>query len=258
VSATGVDHRDVAAFALGILDDQDAMAFEAHLADCARCAAELEGFLDLSTALSDADLDADTVVASVESTEDGKLLQRLMNSVEYQRTKVRTMRIMATAAAVVVVAGVAVTGVFAGQQMADRPGTTTQAAASPTPSEAPTGGPAGRAGDPLQKKYPGTNASTKVSAKAEIVSRNWGSEFFLEVRNLTVDQPLACQLVVRTSDGGDEIAGIWTVPVGEFGTRSRPVPLTLAGLGKAKAGQIKRLELRVNGTGPLIVGIDVR
>lgn len=34
-------HFDVAAYALGVLDDDDAEAFERHLDDCAQCRAEL-------------------------------------------------------------------------------------------------------------------------------------------------------------------------------------------------------------------------
>jgi len=45
-------HFDVAAYALGVLDDDDAEAFELHLDDCAQCqgelllAQELPGLLD--------------------------------------------------------------------------------------------------------------------------------------------------------------------------------------------------------------------
>ena len=36
------DHMDVAAYALGVLDQQDTERFEEHLATCWACAAELE------------------------------------------------------------------------------------------------------------------------------------------------------------------------------------------------------------------------
>jgi anti-sigma factor RsiW len=35
------EHFDVAAYALGVLDDDDVDAFERHLDDCARCRSEL-------------------------------------------------------------------------------------------------------------------------------------------------------------------------------------------------------------------------
>ena len=34
-------HIDVGAYALGLLEEQDSAAFEAHLANCPRCHAEL-------------------------------------------------------------------------------------------------------------------------------------------------------------------------------------------------------------------------
>jgi hypothetical protein len=259
VSATGVDHRDVAAFALGILDDPDAAAFEAHLSDCARCAAELETFLDLSTALADADLDADTVVTTMEATEDGRLLQRLLNSVAYQRTKVRTMRILTAAAAFVLIAGVAVTGVFAGQQLgSDKQDQVAQGGDTRTPSEQATGGPTGKAGEPFQTKYHGTNPATKTTAEALLVGRNWGSEVWLEVRNFKAKDAVPCQLVVIAADGHNEIAGIWTIPAGEYGTNARPAPLTIMGIANAQRADIKRIELRSTATsGPaMVVTVD--
>jgi anti-sigma factor RsiW len=35
------EHTDVGAYSLGLLEQQDRRAFEAHLADCQTCAAEL-------------------------------------------------------------------------------------------------------------------------------------------------------------------------------------------------------------------------
>ena len=37
-------HRDVAAYALGVLDEADAFRFEDHLMECARCAAHVTEF----------------------------------------------------------------------------------------------------------------------------------------------------------------------------------------------------------------------
>lgn len=46
-------HYDVAAFALGSLDDDECTQVEAHLAECDQCANELDGFLDIRGQLAD-------------------------------------------------------------------------------------------------------------------------------------------------------------------------------------------------------------
>src|SRR6185295_11798001 len=46
-------HFDVAAYALGVLDERDAARFEDHLIDCATCAIELESMLPVVDILSD-------------------------------------------------------------------------------------------------------------------------------------------------------------------------------------------------------------
>jgi Putative zinc-finger len=46
-------HYDVAAFALGSLDDDECSEIEAHLAECDQCADDLDGFLDLRGQLAD-------------------------------------------------------------------------------------------------------------------------------------------------------------------------------------------------------------
>lgn len=44
-------HDDVAAYALGVLDREDAVAFEGHLAGCERCQLELGDFTGLTPML---------------------------------------------------------------------------------------------------------------------------------------------------------------------------------------------------------------
>lgn len=61
-----VEHTDVGAYALGVLDDAEAARFEEHLAGCDRCAAELDDLMDLPPLLAEvreSAPDAEAVVA---------------------------------------------------------------------------------------------------------------------------------------------------------------------------------------------------
>ncbi|NUT90601.1 MAG: zf-HC2 domain-containing protein, partial [Saccharothrix sp.] len=49
------DHVDVAAYVLGILDEDEVDAFENHLAQCRRCALDLRDFAVLPDLLDEAD-----------------------------------------------------------------------------------------------------------------------------------------------------------------------------------------------------------
>jgi starch synthase len=69
---TQEQHFDVAAYALGVLDERDAARFEDHLIDCPACAIELESLLPVVDILSD--VDADALVATEQSRRDGVVL----------------------------------------------------------------------------------------------------------------------------------------------------------------------------------------
>src|SRR4051794_7869828 len=51
-------HYDVAAYALGVLDEPDCSHFEEHLATCDACAEELESMLPVVDLLGDVDVGA--------------------------------------------------------------------------------------------------------------------------------------------------------------------------------------------------------
>lgn len=46
-------HRDVAAYALGVLEPADAFRFEEHLSDCVTCTVQLSDFASLAASLSE-------------------------------------------------------------------------------------------------------------------------------------------------------------------------------------------------------------
>ena len=94
-------HRDVAAYALGVLDERDAARFEDHLAECDACAVELESLLPVTAMLSQ--VDGDSFVSVEESVREGRMLDEMVNAVAYDRSRVRARRMLALAAGVVAV-----------------------------------------------------------------------------------------------------------------------------------------------------------
>src|SRR5262245_27413937 len=108
-------HPDLAGYALGVLDDTELAAFDAHLATCARCQAELAELEGLSALL-------DTAVPELDIPE--SLGERTLGAVreaaavDRRRTRRRWLTAVA-AAGVLVVGGVAV-GVVATRPAAAR------------------------------------------------------------------------------------------------------------------------------------------
>ena len=70
------DHMDVAAYALGVLDAQDAERFEEHLATCWACAAELETMVPVVGLLSG--IDGEAMAALEQTHTDPALLDRTL------------------------------------------------------------------------------------------------------------------------------------------------------------------------------------
>ncbi|WP_203709573.1 zf-HC2 domain-containing protein, partial [Actinoplanes digitatis] len=111
---TQEQHFDVAAYALGVLDDRDAARFEDHLIDCATCAIELESMLPVVDILSD--VDADALVATEQSRRDGLMLKKMIVEVKQERRRANSRRLYSLAAAVVVFAMLSIGALFAGGQ----------------------------------------------------------------------------------------------------------------------------------------------
>lgn len=57
-AAGSAEHGDVAAYALGVFDEQETAAFEEHLETCRQCQAELESLLPVADLLAEVDAGA--------------------------------------------------------------------------------------------------------------------------------------------------------------------------------------------------------
>lgn len=245
-----VDHRDVAAYALGVLGDWESEQFEMHLAECDQCAEELEQLTMVSTLLSH--VDADSLVAAEQSTQDSQALDRMLNVVSFERRRARTRRVFAVAAGVVVLAVGIAGGVAGGAAM--QGGTKQQPLAGSTPNtpepsastSSSTGGNLGINGE----QFESTNAANSVNVKVGLQPKLWGTQVAMELAN--VRGPLKCSLVAVSKAGQNDTAATWTVTPDGYGTPEQPDTLKLDGGTAVQRADISYFEVRTSDGATLV------
>ena len=227
----GVDHRDVAAYALGLLNPRDEAEFETHLAGCELGTMELAEFTRVAAVLPD--VDVESLAAAEGYDQDGRQLDRLLGRVAYQRRRGQSHRMFAAAAAVLLVAGgIAAGGVIGGLAAGGRDHGTGKSGALPTATAPVLVGDEFRATDPV----------SRVDAKLWLDSKKWGTQVTLTIGN--VKGPLECRLVVVSRSGQRDVAMSWTVPPEGYGTTAQPVLLTMQGATAVRRSDIDHVEVR--------------
>ncbi|MFD3516717.1 anti-sigma factor family protein [Streptomyces sp. NPDC058657] len=234
----GPDHDAVAAYCLGILDAGESAAFEAHLAGCGLCAAQLEEFAGLEPVL--AALSEPPGPPRELTPPSPALLTGLLGEVTARRAR-RTRRglYLAAAAAAVVIGGTGavVLGADDGGRSAVR--------ALPDPH--PTSPAEDAFFHHMTKKTEATDPVTRVGATVGTEAKGWGTHTVLELRN--VRGPLKCRLIAVSKKGDEETVSSWSVPEWGYGIPGSPresarSPLYIHGGAAMAAGDIDRFEVR--------------
>ncbi|MFF5218918.1 anti-sigma factor family protein [Micromonospora sp. NPDC000442] len=238
-----VDHMDVAAYALGVLDEQDMERFEEHLATCWACAGELETMVPVVGMLSD--IDEESITALEQTHSDPVLLDRTLVALRTHRRRARFRQVLATAAAVVVFGGL--TGVVFSNL-------TDSSTAPPIagPTTAPVDPPSNRPGNPSGPNVGGneqegaqvdvTDSTTGVKATFWLISKDFGTKMDFSLSKLP--GPRTCRLVVVRDDGSTEVVSTWSVPDGGYGTNANPQLLALSAATSTKLDAIKHFEVQ--------------
>ncbi|MCF2525794.1 zf-HC2 domain-containing protein [Yinghuangia soli] len=252
-----VEHTDVGAYALGLLEGGDKVVFEAHLAGCERCRRDLREFGEmgpLRRLLADVHPDAflpvprspapvlgwdrrpeppfavpNAPVAEPRPLPGGAAVHdlgaaRRARDARERRGVRRASRALAAvaASAVLIVAGVAIGGGFEGSQ-----------GHGPSADLMLTG-----------ERHPATGTVRgvgEVTAAVALETRGWGSHVGIELRG--VYGPLTCNLVVVGKDGRREVVGNWTVPEKGYGVPANPAPLVFHGGTSIPRERIDRFEV---------------
>ncbi|PSL56023.1 putative zinc finger protein [Saccharothrix carnea] len=195
------NHVDVAAYVLGVLDEDEVDAFENHLAQCRRCALDLRDFAQLPDLLDEADANG-MLRANAGERPDGRSVRAMLDSVSETRArKRRNVALLAAAAATVLIVLTAVVSVNVAAPSDPVAAPTTQSV--PEQSNVAKGAP--DASGTISRTDPVTGVSGRLSASPE----PWGTSLQVEVKG--AKGPTRCELVAKSRTGEVMVIGSWLV-----------------------------------------------
>jgi hypothetical protein len=172
-------HRDVGAYALGVLDEAEAFRFEDHLMECPRCAAEVTEFGPTTRQLMLYRRATPRFVHPM-AQPGPRMLDRLLAEVAARRRAGRRRMLFGLAASVVIAVSV--------------PGVAMMAR--------------GSAEEPV--RIAATDARSGVWAQVTVEDKASGSQVELKVKDAA--GPRSCHLVIVGRDGTEETATSWNGP----------------------------------------------
>lgn len=229
-----IAHTDVGAYALGLLEEEDRLAFEEHLGECGSCTAELGGFAGMRSLLEgigpvEVDDEPDEV-----ADQSGNIADLFERKRRDDRRRRRGTLVIGLAAGVAVVAG----GVAAGSAIV-------------SPSDVHHHG--SPAADVIAHGLQHKATDPTTHAVAIVATRKWGrsgTEVGLDLAGIR--GPLTCRLVAVTRSGQQQPVTEWGVPPKGYGVPGSPEHLQVHGGIEAKATDIARYDVLVEGGGKLI------
>lgn len=199
-------HRDVGAYALGVLDEAEAFRFEDHLMECPSCAAQVTEFGATTRQLM-LYRRSTPPLAHPMSRPGPRMLDRLLSQVTARQRAERRRLLFALAASVVL------------------------ATTAPALAVLASGG-----DRPPRESIAATDERSGVWAEITTEDEDWGSRLELKVKDGA--GPRVCRLVVVGQDGTEETVTSWSVP------RHDARPNSMTSGSTLHSGQIMRYELR--------------
>ncbi|WP_330172518.1 zf-HC2 domain-containing protein [Streptomyces sp. NBC_01498] len=206
-------HRDVGAYALGVLDAADAFRFEDHLMDCPHCTLLLGDLNGLRDQLDEYARGTSPRVGPFVSP-GPQLLHRLLEGTATRRRFSRRRRLALVAAAVVIAVG----GPFA---IVDS-----------------RGGGGSSPDTPVAERWTATDRRTGTAAVVTAAERGWGTDVALELSTSVAVG--VCSLVAVGLDGSEETVMTWA------GRPDGDGPLVTWGGAALRPPEIDRFEVRTS------------
>ncbi|MFG1998953.1 anti-sigma factor family protein [Spirillospora sp. NPDC048911] len=272
-----VEHTDVGAYALGLLEEDDKRAFEAHLRECESCTAELADMSGMADALSglgafpdlghpngqegqDEDLGpppawpvpdpraaAETPPAAPPATAEAPstaadappaaVIDMMRRRRQLDRRRRRGTYVIGSIAAAAVLA----TGITVGSALGNEGGTGTEPGHNHGPAQALV---------IWGERHSGSDAKTGAAGVVGLESKQWGTHVGLELRN--VRGPLKCRLEAVSRTGERTVVTGWRVPDKGYGVPGSPAPLITHGGTSITRADLDRFEVRIEGGGTLL------
>ncbi|MGX5187372.1 anti-sigma factor family protein [Streptomyces avermitilis] len=197
-------HRDVGAYALGVLDEAEAFRFEDHLMECPSCTAQVTEFRPAARQLM---LYRRATPRAVHpfAAPGPRLMERLLGEVATRHRSGRRRWLYAVAAAVVFAVGGPVVAMVAGH-------------------------------DSASTELTATGAKTGVWAQVTTQERVWGSEIDVTVKDAS--GPHSCRLIAVGKDGSEQTVTTWMAPSHDGG------PTTMQGGAALRPDEIEHYDIR--------------
>lgn len=223
-----VEHTDVGAYALGLLEAGDRRAFEAHLRGCGLCQAELREMGAMAEALSGID-PAEAEPPAEPAGPPAPVIDMVRRRQARDR---RTRRVAYAAAAAALVA----IGVGVGTTLGGDDG------AKPRPQPQPQA--------IVGERHQAADARSGASGTVGLVDKKWGTQVTFELTH--VKGPLRCHLEAVSTSGARSVVGGWRVPEPGYGVPGSPKPLAMQGATALSRAEISRFQVVVDGGGTLL------
>ncbi|EDY54556.1 RNA polymerase sigma factor [Streptomyces sviceus ATCC 29083] len=234
------EHETVGAYALGILDDAEATAFEAHLATCEWCAQQLDelaGMEPMLAALADLPGSGTPAIGeSLSAKPSPRIVNKLVDEVAERRAQKRRRSFyMVAAAAALIIGGPFVAMAASGGDTDGGPKQNQVLAATPK-----------ELFESMSDKVSATDSSTGVSATVAMQEKNWGTSLGLELKG--VKGPLKCSLIAVGTNGERWTASTWSVGKWGYGipngkTAESKQPLYIGGAVAPAQNEIDHFEV---------------
>jgi len=211
------EHTDVGAYSMGLLEDQDRLAFEDHLAGCPSCAAELAELFPMAALLRGVE-----PVGPADEPAEATVTDLIRRRATRQRRRSRWQVAVGAAAGIALIGG----GIAVGR------------AAAP-PHNGPAAPPLAVPG----QLHSATDPGTGVAGTVGLAAKAWGTQVTLNLSK--VRGPLECELVAVSRTGERRVVMGWLVPAPGDGVPGHPAHLVIAGGTSIPRNDLARVDVDV-------------